>query len=378
MPLNITISGYYGFHNAGDEAILFSIIQELKGIEPNVVITVLSNDPDHTEKAYGVKAVNRWHLPSIVKAVSNSQLFISGGGSLLQDVTSKKNVIYYLGVVGIAQAFGVPTFFYSQGIGPLRTGFSRKLLSLAIKRAAKITVRDQASAQLIADLGVDMSKLEVTADPVLGLARENIDLSFGKQLLTGTGLDLAKPKLGVVLRDWHRMDEIRPVLAKWAREVQNQGWQLVLIAFHSPEDITAHSKLVEQIQKDMKTDEPISGLVQLGGGYSPMEYLSLIGNLDFVVGMRLHALIMAAVMEVPMAGISYDPKIDAFLKLVKQPIVTRLDDSLEIGDMLLKLITSLKDRDRLKEELLQTLAELQVKAKSPARQALLIANGNYL
>jgi len=48
--------------------------------------------------------------------------------------------------------------------------------------------------------------------------------------------------------------------------------------------------------------------------YTTSELLSLVGNVDFLIGVRLHALIFASVMHVPFVGLSYDPKIDRFME----------------------------------------------------------------
>ena len=92
----VVLSGYYGFDNIGDEAVLYSIISLLKKNIPNVQITVLSNNPDKTSILYQVEAVNRWNLKKIISVIKKSDLVISGGGSLLQDVTSNKTIPYYI------------------------------------------------------------------------------------------------------------------------------------------------------------------------------------------------------------------------------------------------------------------------------------------
>ena len=94
--MKVLLSGYYGFDNAGDEAVLYAIVQTLRAAAPDIEITVLSNQPDKTAAQLGVHAVNRWGKTALLKAVKNCDVLISGGGSLLQDVTSKNGILYYL------------------------------------------------------------------------------------------------------------------------------------------------------------------------------------------------------------------------------------------------------------------------------------------
>ena len=95
----ILLSGYYGFDNAGDEAVLYAILQSLRKAIPDGEITVLSNQPEQTEAQYKVRAVDRWNKKALYREVKNCDLLISGGGSLLQDVTSKNGILYYLGII---------------------------------------------------------------------------------------------------------------------------------------------------------------------------------------------------------------------------------------------------------------------------------------
>ena len=57
--IKVAISGYYGFKNFGDEAILSVLVNHLKTFE-NADITVFSSDIEYTEKTYD--AVSYTHL----------------------------------------------------------------------------------------------------------------------------------------------------------------------------------------------------------------------------------------------------------------------------------------------------------------------------
>ncbi|RPH55184.1 polysaccharide pyruvyl transferase CsaB, partial [bacterium] len=59
----IFIAGYYGFGNAGDEAILAALLADLRALRPDLEFVVASGNPADTENDHGVPAVSRDDLP---------------------------------------------------------------------------------------------------------------------------------------------------------------------------------------------------------------------------------------------------------------------------------------------------------------------------
>ena len=94
----VLISGYYGFSNAGDEAMLTAIVDSLKREAPDTVITVISGHPRSTCALHDVKSIGRFDFPAILRAMAGTDLLLSGGGSLLQNVTSHFSLFYYLSI----------------------------------------------------------------------------------------------------------------------------------------------------------------------------------------------------------------------------------------------------------------------------------------
>ena len=89
----IVISGYYGFANAGDEAMLAAIVKALRSTENSVKLTVISGNPQITAAKYGVASIHRFNPLEIFLSLRSCDLLLSGGGSLLQDVTSKRSLL---------------------------------------------------------------------------------------------------------------------------------------------------------------------------------------------------------------------------------------------------------------------------------------------
>ncbi|WP_027398790.1 polysaccharide pyruvyl transferase CsaB [Anaerovorax odorimutans] len=301
----ILISGYYGFNNIGDESILTAVIASLRDKLDDIDITVLSQNPESTIEKYNVKSVNRKSFKAIIKAVRKCDLLISGGGSLLQDTTSKKSIIYYLMIMWLAKIFRKKIFIYSQGIGPIISKINRRLTAETLKTVSGIVVRDEASKELLIEIGVNSNKIFVTADPVLRIKKA--DLSIGRKILEKAGYteDENKITVGFAIREKkihsNFVDEICISINKL---VEEYNAQIVLIPFHFSEDMA----VLEEIK--LRLGDMVICIKQK---YLTEEMLSIIGNMDVLVGVRLHALIHAAIMEVPMIAISYDPKINSFM-----------------------------------------------------------------
>ena len=177
---SIVVSGYYGFRNAGDEAMLAAMIEVLSDLDPKLNITVISANPEDTKRRHGVHAVYWLNYWQIAKVIRKSDLVISGGGSLLQDVTSVRSIYYYMSILFLAKMLGKPTMLYAQGIGPICGSFARKAMRWLGNKIDLITVRDEGSLEELDNLGVKKTPIRVTADPVLGI--HPVDRQIGRKI----------------------------------------------------------------------------------------------------------------------------------------------------------------------------------------------------
>jgi len=304
----IVISGYYGFDNCGDEAVLLSIIHCIRKLRPDARITVLSGNPEKTLNAHGVDAVNRWNIAKISFALLGSSLLISGGGSLIQDVTSARSPGYYLGVIRMALFFRKKVMIYGQGVGPLVMEKNRSLAAKVFDRCHVITLRDNSSAELIRELGVKRD-IHVACDPVMALSREQVneDIVLPRLLEAGIvgGADSErKPLLVASIRCWKDNRHIAPVADLLSAQAA-KGRDVLLVPAHFPDDMEA----IAMLQARMASQPYV-----IDKCLDACEFLALTAMADMVFSMRLHGLICAMAMGTPMIGLSYDPKIDAFME----------------------------------------------------------------
>ncbi|GAB6179366.1 polysaccharide pyruvyl transferase CsaB [Desulfotomaculum defluvii] len=365
----VVISGYYGFDNLGDEAVLFSILKTLRELRIGLRIEVLSNNPAQTADVYKVTASNRWKLREVYGALKDADMLISGGGSLLQDVTGLKSLIYYLGVIWLAQLLGKPVFFYAQGIGPVHRPLGRFFMRQIVNRVNFITVRDQSSQQDLQEMKINRPQIEVTADPVLGLEEKYVDKRIGQEILRQTGLDLSieKRMVGISVRPWQELVEYKKVVAELGDKLSRVGYQVVFLPMHYPDDIKTSQEVAELMEQPA---------VVLDGHYSVVEMASLISNMDLLVGMRLHALILAAVMDVPPVAISYDPKIDRFMGLLGKTSATPVDKPI-FADLWGAVEEVISDPWLVREELLRQIQPLRQSARISASLALKVLDKSF-
>lgn len=288
----ILLSGYYGFANAGDEAVLASLTQILQDALPGVELVALSGKPEETAAAYGIRAIDRWDKAALRRELKDAALFVSGGGSLLQDVTSVRSVYYYTSLIQTAEKSGVPTIVLAQGLGPLNSGISRWLVRRTLAKCRLLSWRDEASLKLAQEIGLGGVKNFVVCDPVL-LWRPDI-----KQ---DTAVESGDTKrVALALRPWRDLQIAEAV--RLAELLQGGGYQVVLLPFHRGED----EKLAAEINGRLEHKAEIA---ECG---TPEAAMRVLSGVDFVVGMRLHSLIMAAALGKAALAVSYDPKVDAF------------------------------------------------------------------
>jgi polysaccharide pyruvyl transferase CsaB len=326
----VVISGYYGFGNAGDEAVLAGILVGLRSRLPHVDVVVLSGNPAHTRRLHGVKAVSR--IAGALRTLPGADLFISGGGSLIQDVTSARSALYYLGVLGLATVLAKATVVYAQGVGPLRRGWVRALARRILARTTLITVRDENSVNVLKDLGI-VRPVHLVADPAFALvptpAAQIQDVISSHHF----------PRIGVALRSWGD-DAFVDALVEGLRAARRRlgETEFVVLALHPDRDLALCTRVAQDV----------GGRVL--AGLPPQDLMTVVGTVDVLVGVRLHALIASVVMGVPPVGLSYDPKVDGFLRRIGLGRVLSLE-GLRSDDLCDAVCAAWEERETLRPRL---------------------------
>ena len=162
------ICGAYGKGNTGDEAILTAILQQMRSLDPDMPVCVMSKNPRRTTMLSNVRSIYTFFQPEVPAGSGKAKLFISGGGSLIQDATSTRSLLFYLYTIAKAHKAGCKVMMYGCGVGPVSRRINRRLAARVINRCVNlITLRDPDSARELAGMGVDKPEIQLTADPAL-------------------------------------------------------------------------------------------------------------------------------------------------------------------------------------------------------------------
>lgn len=305
--IKAAVSGYYGFGNLGDDAILHAISDMFRQFPVPVRLTVLSNSPPDTIRQYRLNAVPRFSPLGLWRTLKESDLLISGGGSLLQNKTSTRSLIYYLAVIRLAQLLHKPVVVYANGIGPLLGSSNRRLVRRAIEKCALVTLRDQQSLEELRSVGVLRRDLHVTGDPAFTLKPTHAP----RELLRELGIEDDRQVVGISVRELRDNNHFPEQFARLCDRLSLElGKTIVFLVMQESRDEALSRRIMEQMTAP-------AYLAKTPG--DPGAMLSLIRDMDAVVSMRLHTIIFAAQMQVPVAGCIYDPKVAAFLDLLELP-----------------------------------------------------------
>lgn len=414
MTEKIIISGAYGYGNIGDEAILSALLATLTELNPNADITVLSVDPTSTSEEHGVRALRRIEFPSgirsalkfalawrntckVLRAMRGADLYIIGGGGLFYDYPISTTAywrerfflyagpIYHWAIETIAaKAMGKPVMFCALGVGPVDTRLGRFLIRHVASKADLITVRDEESRTLLDKLGLDGAPIYVTADPSVLLPPADA-ATVNRVLEESRVRRHGQPLIGIAVRSWFPF-AMRS--KSWGEEKELHFKACIAqVADRLAHELDAEIVFIPMQRKQPNDDALISlDIIRLMEcrdrarmivrRLTPPESMALVGKMDLVIGMRLHSLILAVTMNVPVVGIIYDPKVKAFLKSIGQESggidINRVDSD----NLFARAQSVWQHREKIKQEIQPHVEILQQRALLNARLAWRLIDEN--
>lgn len=297
MSKRFVLSGYFGFKNFGDEAILSLLIERLKQYKHR--ITVISSDPQYTKSKYHhIRCVYTFNFRDIIGAILKSDCLISGGGSLLQDTTSFKSLIYYLSVILIALILRKQVIIFAQGIGPINNRVGKFLTKNILRNASYISVRDAKSQELLKIWGINS---ELLCDPV-----------FSKTIKETQKTN----SIAVQLRGFKNLNE--DFIDRLAQRVVQEfsGYDINIYSFQDTIDLPA----CRSFEKAVRLLNP-NIITTVYSGLTDEQIINGIASSKYLIAMRFHAIIIGLISNVKTLCINYDIKVKKIASEFKLPLI---------------------------------------------------------
>lgn len=297
----ILISGYYGFDNFGDETILSVLVEKLRNYDTSV--RVLSKSPRKTQRIHGVFSTLYFCLCQVVSRIIECDVLISGGGSLLQDATSLKSLIYYLWVINTALFFRKKVIIFAQGLGPINNKFGAFLTKKTLQKCTVVTVRDRKSRLLLHKWGVEA---DLVCDPLF-------DLNLPQYT--------PENKIGIQLRSFKTLTD--NLLIKLAKQVSKEfpDKEVEIYSFQDSLDLNVCKKfesILNEINPQIKTNIVFN--------LTSQEVLDKMSKLEYMIAMRFHACLIAIKFGIKTLAVSYDIKVEKLAEEAEIPCVSMRAD----------------------------------------------------
>ncbi len=365
---DIILSGYYGFMNIGDDALLDSIINNLKHIKSDIKILILSRNPVETTKMIGVDSISRFSLLQIINMMKRSNLFVYGGGTLIQESTSTKSLLYYLGTLYLARLFGQKTMLYANGVKLLQKKFNILVTKSVLNKIDLITLRENQSLTQLKKLGITKPTITITADPAV--TTYPCSPSRAKEILKKEGISSSHSLLGICVREWKGYEK------KCSREIALfadmlfKKYGLITVFIPMQRKYIDDSILSLHISRLMESPSYI-----LSEYYSAEEVMGIINQLDLLLGMRLHSLIFATCCEVPSIAIEYEPKVRGFMDYIQlSNLIAGNVKDVTMNDMIKVYNDITTNKNKIVKQLHDQTAIMRVKAIENASLAISLVN----
>lgn len=321
MKKRIVLSGYFGFKNFGDEAILSVLVNKLKHYRHTV--SIITSDPEYTNSLYRhIKCVKTFDFYNIILLIFKSDVLISGGGSLLQDVTSIKSLIYYLLIIFTALFLRKKVIIFAQGVGPINSAMGKLFTKLLLKHCSYVSVRDKKSQELLDDWNISSDLL---CDPIFVT-----DISLKEKVKT----------VAVQLRNCNGIN--KDFLDRLADTVCKnfKDYDIELYSFQDSID----KEICLNFEKNIKMLNPDINVV-LYSGLTNNEIIEKISQVEYLISMRFHAIIIGLLSQVKTMGINYDIKVEKLAKEFNIPLIDLKNDfGSAFSDLKTQDISSIQDK----------------------------------
>lgn len=297
----VFLCGYYGFCNMGDDVLLLRSIERARKKYPALPVTALTASPWHSHRKFGVRCVPRNSLISVFREIERAEIVVFGGGTLLQNATSRRSLWYYLFVLRLAEKRGKRVELWGNGVEKIKGRFSRRVTAKALSECAFLGLRDRESVREVYALMAKNKKAprNVFLEGDLAACALPERIARDKYMLSRLGLKKGERFVLVALRGREKRESLQ-ALYEFLSSLSADGIRLVFVVMYPAEDL----------KETLKMCKHLDGILAYPLGASEVQ--ALMRKCTLVCGMRYHALVFAHAVGTPFIGFGDGEKIRRF------------------------------------------------------------------
>ena len=271
----------------------------------------------------------RRFLTACRERIGEFDAVVIGGGNIMMDYTERSSSYEkYSDYVSIAKESGVPTFVFSAGIGPFRTGGQAKGAVGVLNGCEYVSFRDESSLALFVENGGNAAIAALSRDPVFLLEKRP-----GKEKKDVIAVNVIDPRWdGGVGRE-----ALAEAYAKLTAALAEAFPEKRIVLFSTEKNDAA---LAENIAERSSGAANYAGIGSLDG------LLEFYSGCSLLVGARMHSMIIAFTQRVPVIALSWSRKIDEFASIAGAAAFALSDLSSDIPAVVAE---AKKNADRLPE-----------------------------
>lgn len=298
--------GYYGYSNLGDNALLRSAIKRAR-LEFCESVGALTRAPKKCSRDFAIPCFSRRSPISVFLHIYRCKRLVFGGGTLFQDLTSKRSLIYYLVILKLALALKKDVLLYANGIGNIKSASLRTSLIRSLSKCSYIGVRDEYSYRFLrsalpkSTLVILENDLSLAIKPSAPPRADYLIYHALKSKNKSNKNEKSEAKRDFFIVCPHsnasRFDRFELDIA--IRKQKNKGLTPIFVPC-SPDDVDISNSFKRKYGGGMLQSLTFSDL------------LALILRSHYVISMRYHPLLAARALRIPFLAIGDDIKLKEF------------------------------------------------------------------
>lgn len=394
--MKITITNAYTWYNKGDSGILLATIDCLKNIYGNnLEINVLSFSPEEDKKRYCKDPVIKevysnilnphpykpgkigktiaviklffkmlyiqfnmlcfkkkfLQKNKILNILNNSDMIIVCGGGFLGG--KKFDSLMHLYQIYINTCLGKPVYIMGTSIEPIGRKIIKHYTDFVLNKVNYVFAREEITEKYLSNI-LPKEKYCLIPDIAFMLEYENKKYEFIENIKKEKRL-----AFGITVRNWNfpnsrnkkesKEKYINSVCAMMEYFIKNNNATFIFIPQVTVK--TGDDTVIAKIIKEKLKLEYKDYFIIKTEDWSPSEIKSIISNLDFFVGTRMHSNIFATSTGVPTTAIAYEKKTNGIMKTVGlQDYIVEIN-TITSDELISKVKLMINNQNNIKKEL---------------------------